>query len=270
MERYGLEGHHHLQDQICLQEIKHLTFPRRRTMRPFQMAVLTTCHRANPRTPPQMEWMAFQGQLSHQGHRPNHRRHRKDQVCHLGNHQIRQRCLRVNQSGALSVGSRRQSEYSLSRKASNESVSSTTTARSGISNGTSATSQSDRFVKAPAYDPSTLPALPPKRTKEEKDADYKKYHPTTLKKHTLKPTKSIPNVQLRQAGTTPPPPPRPITRTTTEPAQNVTIQEEQLQIEPPPRQREIAPPPPLNALLFPWGSTIPQTLLHHYLTDPAP
>ena len=157
-------------------------------------------------------------------------------------------------SEAPSSDSRRQCEYSLSRRGSNESMSSTTTARSGvsgISNGTSVTSQSDRYsVKAPAYDPSALPALPPKRTQEEKEAAYKKYNSSKGGKPMLKPTKSTPNVQAQQVGTTPPPPARPSGRIPSMQSNNQTVQEEPARIEPPSsRQRETVPPPPRRSAL---------------------
>ena len=156
-------------------------------------------------------------------------------------------------SEALSAYSRRQSDYTLSQKQSNESMSSIATARSGvsaISNGTSVTSQSDRFsVKAPAYDPSSLPALPPKRTQEEKDATYKKYNSASAGKRPLKSTKSSPNVQPQQTGTTPPPPARPSVRTACIASQSQANQEEPARIEPPPRQRQTEPPPPRKSAL---------------------
>ncbi|KAF2719766.1 hypothetical protein K431DRAFT_286401 [Polychaeton citri CBS 116435] len=77
-------------------------------------------------------------------------------------------------SEAPSISSRRPSEMGLSRRGSQESVSSIATTRSsvsGISNGTSVTSQSDRYtIRAPSFDPASLPPLPPKRTQEEKEA----------------------------------------------------------------------------------------------------
>src|ERR1700760_658251 len=104
----------------------------------------------------------------------------------------------------------------MSRRGSDESVSSIATARSGvsaISNGTSGTSQSDRFVKAPAYDPSSLPALPQKTTKEEKGATYRKYNSASSSKPGLRARMSSPIIQQKQNGTTPPPPARTNTRT---------------------------------------------------------
>lgn len=100
-----------------------------------------------------------------------------------------------------------QSEYALTRRPSNESISSIATARSarssvsGISTGTS---QSDRYsIRAPAYDASALPPLPPKRTEEQKQAYYDSAKPG---RRPLKSTFSSPNVsQAKQDGTTPPP-----------------------------------------------------------------
>ena len=150
-------------------------------------------------------------------------------------------------SGAPSTDSRRQSEYSLTRRESNDSMSSINTARSGvsgISNGTSGTSQSDRCVKAPAYDPSTLPALPPKRTNEQKAGDNQKYNNAVAGRRTLKSFKSSPNVQPKQVGTTPPPPARPMARPAPSlPSQSQAVQQEPARIEPPPRQRQAEPPP---------------------------
>ena len=155
-------------------------------------------------------------------------------------------------SEAPSVGSRRPSEFTLSRRTSNDSMSSVNTARSGVSavsNGTSVTS-GDRSVKAPAYDPSALPALPPKRTQEEKEADRKKYdRAVSGKRLALKTVKSTPNVQPKQVGTTPPPPPRPtVVPPPSLPARTATIQDDPPRIEPPPRQRTEPPPPKRSAL----------------------
>jgi transglutaminase-like putative cysteine protease len=100
------------------------------------------------------------------------------------------------------------SDYRLSRRDSNESVSSIATARSsvsGISNATSITSA--RSVKAPAFDPSALPALPPKRTEEEKQAYYNSGS-NCASRRPLKSTFSSPNILPKQNGTTAPPPPR--------------------------------------------------------------
>ncbi|KAK6416396.1 hypothetical protein LTR95_017468, partial [Oleoguttula sp. CCFEE 5521] len=79
-------------------------------------------------------------------------------------------------SAAPSNGSRTPSDMQLTRRESRESISSIGTnfsAVSGRSNSTSMTSGSQygvKAVKAPEFDPSKLPALPPKRTQEEKDA----------------------------------------------------------------------------------------------------
>ena len=161
-------------------------------------------------------------------------------------------------SEAPSADSRRPSDYSLSRRTSNESMSSVATARSGVSavsNGTSVTSQSDRFsIKAPAYDPSALPPLPPKRTQEEKAADHKKYNKAVAgSRFPLKSVKSSPNVQPKQVGTTPPPPARStVISPPSLPSRSETSQNEPARIEPPTRQRTepparstVIPPPSL-------------------------
>ena len=68
----------------------------------------------------------------------------------------------------------------LSRKASNDSVASTISAISTISNGTPKTyhartpsMDAASRIKAPAYDAGSLPPLPPKRTKEDVEKRYK-------------------------------------------------------------------------------------------------
>ena len=73
---------------------------------------------------------------------------------------------------------RRQSSQ-LSRKASNESVSSTISTISTLSNGTAKTYyartpsiDAGSRVKAPVFDPTTLPPLPPKRTKDDIEKRY--------------------------------------------------------------------------------------------------
>ncbi|SMR47668.1 unnamed protein product [Zymoseptoria tritici ST99CH_3D1] len=112
-----------------------------------------------------------------------------------------------------------------------------------MSTATSITSQGERYrIKAPDYDPSSLPALPPKRTKEEREAADRKYAG-------LRPVRraSAPKVGLVHNGTTPPPatipPPLP-GRTNPIPAQ-------QLAIEPSPAKqptalaRQAVMPPPL-------------------------
>ena len=159
-------------------------------------------------------------------------------------------------SEAPSLDSRRVSDYALSRKSSNESMSSIATARSGysaMSNGTTGTSQSDRYsIKAPAFDPSALPALPPKRTQEEKAANHQKYNKAMASKRiALKSMKSTPNVQPKQVGTTPPPP----TRSTVVPppalpSRSGAAPEEPARIEPPQRQRTEPPPPRKSALSY--------------------
>ncbi len=74
---------------------------------------------------------------------------------------------------------RRPSEQQPSRKASNESISSTISTISTLSNGVPRTPSSRHTsfdssrVKAPAFDQLTLPPLPPKRTKEDVENRYK-------------------------------------------------------------------------------------------------
>lgn len=58
----------------------------------------------------------------------------------------------------------------LPRKASDESIKSTISTMTSASNVSTRTSDSGR-VRAPAYDPASLPPLPPKRTQEDRDRD---------------------------------------------------------------------------------------------------
>ena len=93
-----------------------------------------------------------------------------------------------------SLPSRRPSEQ-LSRRGSDESTSSivsTISSVSGVSNGTARTPTSRALsndggrVRAPVYDPSTLPPLPPKRSQKEKERESLRIP--------LKGTKSTPSV----------------------------------------------------------------------------
>ncbi|KAK4541022.1 hypothetical protein LTR36_008391 [Oleoguttula mirabilis] len=148
-----------------------------------------------------------------------------------------------------------QSDYRLGRRGSNESVSSIATARSsvsGMSMATSVTSQSDRSVKAPAYDPSSLPQLPPKRTTEEKQA----YYNTGTKpgssagRRPLKSTYSSPNIAEKQVATTPPPSRRPSAQPPPAlPSRTQSIQEQPLRIEPATRPVPAEPPRPKRSPL---------------------
>ena len=139
-----------------------------------------------------------------------------------------------------------QPEYALSRRGSNESTSSIATARSsvsGISNATSYTSVGgERYkIRAPDFDPSSLPALPPKRTAEEKEAADKKYNGVRPLRH----TKSTPRVAQVQQGTTPPP--MPVRQTVIQPpmpVRNNSVAEVPKAIEPAPRPSRAQPPPP--------------------------
>ena len=95
-----------------------------------------------------------------------------------------------------------QTDYDYGRRPSSESVSSVLTASSSISAISTATSQSDRFrIKAPEYDSASLPPLPPRRTKEEKDADARKYAGL----RPLRQSKSSPKVDQVGKTTTAPP-----------------------------------------------------------------
>ncbi|GAB1741235.1 hypothetical protein NU219Hw_g6476t1 [Hortaea werneckii] len=146
------------------------------------------------------------------------------------------------------------SDHTLSRKPSSESVSSTTTsltqpAFSGVSNTTSGTSRSERFaIRAPSFDPSTLPPLPPRQTEEQKAAYYATPKPQSKGRWGLKSTNSSPNIHAQQNGTTPPPSRRPSAQP--QPVQGLRresiAEEEPQQALPPPQtqQRQIVPPPP--------------------------
>ncbi|KAI6951786.1 hypothetical protein KC321_g17935, partial [Hortaea werneckii] len=145
------------------------------------------------------------------------------------------------------------SDYALSRKPSSESVSSTATGRSSLSNTTSGTSRSERFaVRAPSFDPSTLPPLPPRQTEEQKAAYYATPKPQSRGRWGLKSTNSSPNIQAQHNGTTPPPSRRPSAQP--QPVQGLrreSIAEEEPQqsmqqaLPPPqPQQRQIVAPPP--------------------------
>ncbi|GAB1734414.1 hypothetical protein NU195Hw_g9506t1 [Hortaea werneckii] len=145
------------------------------------------------------------------------------------------------------------SDYALSRKPSSESVSSTATGRSSLSNTTSGTSRSERFaIRAPSFDPSTLPPLPPRQTEEQKAAYYATPKPQSKGRWGLKSTNSSPNIQAQHNGTTPPPSRRPSAHP--QPVQGLrreSIAEEEPQQSmqqalpsPQPQQRQIVPPPP--------------------------
>ncbi|EMF15596.1 uncharacterized protein SEPMUDRAFT_11981, partial [Sphaerulina musiva SO2202] len=82
--------------------------------------------------------------------------------------------------------------YAQNRRGSTESTSSVTTSRSA---------GGELFkIRASEFDPSSLPALPPKRTAEEREAADKKYNGPRPLRH----TKSTPRVAQVQQGTTPP------------------------------------------------------------------
>ncbi|KAK4553932.1 hypothetical protein LTR86_009108 [Recurvomyces mirabilis] len=129
-----------------------------------------------------------------------------------------------------------QPDYRLSRRDSNASMSSVATGRSSISGMSTATSQSDRMVKAPAFDSSALPPLPPKRTEEQKQAYYDSG--SKAGRRPLKSTFSSPNVNGMPKGTTPPPSRRPSAQQPTLPRRT-----SQQQVEPAPRPVLAEPPP---------------------------
>lgn len=126
---------------------------------------------------------------------------------------------------------RRPSEnLQLSRKASNESISSTfsnISTMSALSNGTAKTvhsrtpSMDGSRVKAPVFDPSTLPPLPPKRTKDdvekryqdiEKSKAFPGYKDVERARMPLvgtKSTSSVATVEIKPPPITPSLPPRP-------------------------------------------------------------
>ncbi len=113
--------------------------------------------------------------------------------------------------------------------------------------------QSDRYaVRAPSYDPSSLPALPAKLSQENKEGTFKKYNGVLVNRFPLKSMKSTPNIQQPQVGTTPPPPPRPSVQTApalpqkADPGRDTNSASPQL----PQRQPTLPPPPRKSALAF--------------------
>lgn len=163
-------------------------------------------------------------------------------------------------------------------------MSSIATTRSGTSAFSAGTSQSqgDRYtIKAPPFDPASLPALPPKRTQEEREADFKKYQNVGGKAggksaFGLKSQKSMPRMGAKATGTTAPPPPnvpaRPVARPPPKlperaatglemgredappalPSRASTVQVDQARETappPPPPAREMVPPPPKRSML---------------------
>lgn len=142
-----------------------------------------------------------------------------------------------------------QPDYERSRRGSTDSMSSVATARSslsGVSTATSLTSQGEKFrIRAPEYDPNALPALPPKRTREEKEAYDRKYAGLRPLRH----TKSTPKVeQIGQQGTTPPPPARPaVVPRPALPSRQLSAQPEVPPDMPPRPARRDPPPTPSRA-----------------------
>ncbi|KAK4691477.1 hypothetical protein P7C71_g5530, partial [Lecanoromycetidae sp. Uapishka_2] len=128
---------------------------------------------------------------------------------------------------------RRPSEQQLSRRDSTESISSTISTVSALSNGTrtpgSRTPSMDAGrIKAPVFDSSNLPPLPPKRTKEdiekryqdiEKSKAFPGYRDAERSRMPMKSTKSTPSVAMAEVMppiTTPTLPPRRPARSTSQ------------------------------------------------------
>ena len=163
---------------------------------------------------------------------------------------------------------RRPSEMTLSRKASNDSVSSMATTRSSVSamsNGTSMTSRSERYaVRAPEFNPSALPALPPKRTKEEVQAHDQKYNAMRPGKSTSSSLPnmfrktSTPNLPTRPQLQTKPTPPLPA-RNGVRQEQSTSIDEETQEEQP---RRITAPPLRKSALTMGFGNAAQPKKIH--------
>nr|OQO26488.1 hypothetical protein B0A51_08076 [Rachicladosporium sp. CCFEE 5018] len=178
-------------------------------------------------------------------------------------------------SATPSNGPRRPSEMQLTRRESQESISSIGTnfsAVSGRSNGTSVTSGSQYAIKAPEFDASKLPALPPKRTQEEKDAQALKDRQAAARKGSA--SSMLPNALRRDKGPSLPsrPAARPAAGRSGElsrvasngaPATNGATDETRRLSNgtspapvPPPATRQIAAPPPKrSALEMGFGNT---------------
>ncbi|KAK6428120.1 hypothetical protein LTR95_015738 [Oleoguttula sp. CCFEE 5521] len=171
-------------------------------------------------------------------------------------------------SAAPSNGSRRPSEMQLTRRESQESISSIGTnfsALSGRSNGTSVTSGSQYAIKAPEFDPSKLPALPPKRTQEEKDAQALKDRQAAARKASA--SSLLPNALRRDKGPSLPsrPAARPVAGRTSEPSRAISngdpatngVTDDARRVSngtsaatvPPPTPRQIVAPPPKRSAL---------------------
>ncbi|KAK5118924.1 hypothetical protein LTR62_000135 [Meristemomyces frigidus] len=138
----------------------------------------------------------------------------------------------------------------LSRRESNESMNSVATGRSSVSGMSTNTSQSDRIVKAPSYDASALPPLPPKRTEAEKQAYYDSGN--KFARRSLMSTFSSPNVTGKQKGTTPPPSRRPSAQISQQPP--LPVRSFQVMAEPPAPKALVPPPPKKSALQMGLGS----------------
>lgn len=148
---------------------------------------------------------------------------------------------RTNSQQPPSLPPRKSSEHSIQRKDSAESVSTIASGLSTLSigsakTGTSATSNGGSLyqVRAPAYDPSKLPPLPPKKAPEEPKG-----------RATLKAMKSNSNIVTNNRTLPPQLPTRPPL-----PARQSTQPQEQAKENDQPEKRQIAPPPRRSALSF--------------------
>jgi transglutaminase-like putative cysteine protease len=167
---------------------------------------------------------------------------------------------RTTTAASPALPPRRPSEMTLSRKASNDSVSSMGTTHSSMSmrsNGTSITSRSERYaIRAPEFNQAALPPLPPKRTKEEVQAHEQKYNAirpggsTSSSLSSVFRKSSAPNIPTR-----PQLPGRPTlpARTSVRQEQATPIREE-AQSEPPVRRAQAPPPPKRSALTMGFGN----------------
>ncbi|KAF2181931.1 hypothetical protein K469DRAFT_712988 [Zopfia rhizophila CBS 207.26] len=158
---------------------------------------------------------------------------------------------RTNTQQAPALPPRKTSEQSVRRRDSTESVSTVASGRSTLSANSAKTSVSGTSgggqlyqVRAPAYDPSKLPPLPPKKAPEEpKQA-----------RATLKATKTSPSIVAPRA-LPPQLPTRPALPARQDPKEQENVQPEKTQVIPPPRRSALSfglnkstetPPPVLS------------------------
>jgi transglutaminase-like putative cysteine protease len=168
------------------------------------------------------------------------------------------------QSNGPTLPPRRPSE--LSRRTSQESVSSVVSSISAVSNGTSRStisrgpSMDNARVRAPVYDPSTLPPLPPSRkSQQEKESNESATGKTVLK--TAKSSSFLSVKEIKPAPTSPTLPKRPGAR---EPSPKPA-----LPFRPPLPERSPTLEPPLPARRLP-PTTIPPVRPRTDNTPPVP